>query len=114
MKDIRPQFTEEEYNCLRAEADRLGVSLKQLVHDRAIGIDSENTPLNLAKRLSEEVSVCRRDINKIIQRETRSEFGLYEDDIIRLEMSMCELEGIVTAFVGEVLRRVKRNGDSNI
>lgn len=111
MKDIRPQFTEEEYHTLRSEADRLGISLKQLVHNRALGIASENTPLCSAKLLCAEMAAHRKVLNQIILRETEADERLLEDDIIRLEMSMTELEGIVTGFTTEVLRQAKRNGD---
>ena len=114
MKEIRVALSLQEYSDIKSKADQLGISFRQLVHNRVTGIDPENTPFNLAKRLSEEISACRRDINRIIQRETRSELGLYEDDIIRLDLRMAELEGIVTAFVGTALRQVKRSGNSNI
>ena len=56
MKDIRPQFDEEEYRQLRTEADRLGVSLKQLVRDRALGIVTEETPLCSTRLLCAEIA----------------------------------------------------------
>lgn len=114
MKDIRPQFTDTEYARLHQDADRLGISLKRLVHDRAVGIDSGGKPLNVAKGISDEISKHRELLNEIIRREIATGTGLYEDDVIRLEMSMCELEGIVAAFVGEMMRQVKRNGDAEI
>ena len=114
MKDVRPQFTEEEYFALRAEADLLGISLKRLVRDRALGIATEDTPLCSARVLCAEMTACREVLNQIIQRETEADVRLYEDDIIRIEMTMCELEGIVTTFVGKMIRQVKRNGDIDV
>ena len=110
MKDVRPQFTDDEYARLREEADRMGVSLKQLVHDRALGIATEDTPLCSVKLLCGEMAKYREVLNQIIRRETEADIRLYEDDIIRIEMSMCELEGIVTAFVRAQLREGKRDG----
>lgn len=42
MKSIRPEFNEKEYACLKQEADELGVSLKQLVRNRALKIVTED------------------------------------------------------------------------
>lgn len=106
MKDIRPQFTPEEYSYLRAEADRLNISLKQLVHDRAVGKATTDNPLTAAQVLSDETSGIREDLNQIIRRETTADIRLYEDDVIRMEMAMTQLEGIVAAFIAEVLRKV--------
>lgn len=114
MKDVRPRFTDEEHTKLKAEADRLGISLKQLVRNRALGNNSENAPLNIAKVLSKEMADIRETMNHIIRRETTVEERLYEDDVIRLEMCMTKLEEIVTTFVGTVLRRMKSNGNVDI
>lgn len=107
MKDIRPQFTEEEYSQLRTEADRLCVSLKQLVRDRALGIVTEDTPLSSTRLLCEEVAKYRKVLNQIILRETEVDIRLYEDDIIRMEMSLSGLEDIVTEFVKAKLKEAK-------
>lgn len=112
MKDIRPQFTEEEYSQLRTEADRLCVSLKQLVRDRALGIVTEDTPLSAAKILSDEVSTIREVLNQIIQRETTAEIRLWQDDIIQLEKAMEDIEESVAAFMGEMMKKVRNVGDS--
>ena len=42
MKTVRPEFEDKEYVQLKNEADRLGVSVKQLVRDRALGIITED------------------------------------------------------------------------
>lgn len=106
MKDVRPEFTPEEYHRLSLEANRLGISLKQLVHDRAVRKSPGDSPLTAAQVLAREISQNREVLNQIIRRETAAEIRLYEDDVIRLEMAMTELEGIVTAFISEVLRKV--------
>lgn len=106
MKDIRPEFTPEEYHRLSFEAGMLNISLKQLVHDRAVGTAPTDNPLTAAQILAKEISKNREVLNQIIKRETTAEIRLYEDDVIRLEMAMTELEGIVTAFIAEVLKKV--------
>ena len=110
MKNIRPEFTEEEHAMLKQEADQLGISLKQMVRDRALKIATEDTPLSRAKILSDEIAKCREVLNEIIRREILAEEHLYQDDIIRIEMSMCELEEIVISFVREQIREVNRHG----
>ena len=105
MKDVRPQFKDEDFLLLQEEARRLGVSLKQLVHDRALCIDTENTTINAARLLANEMSLIREVINQIIQRETHAEKHLYEDDVIRLELALAKLETVVTNFISTVLRR---------
>lgn len=107
MKDIRPQFTEKEYALLRTEADRLGVSLKQLVRDRALGIETEDTTICSTRLLCEEMSKYRKVLNQIILRETQADVRLYEDDIIRMEMSISGLEDVVTEFVKTKLKETK-------
>jgi hypothetical protein len=110
MKSIRPEFNEQEYEMLTQEADELGISLKQLVRDQALKIVTGDTPLSKAKILSGEISKCREVLNGIIKREIDSNEHLYEDDIIRIEMAMHELEEIVTVFVRDQLREAKRYG----
>lgn len=107
MKDIRPQFDEEEYSQLRTEADRLGVSLKQLVRDRALGIVTEETPLCSTRLLCAEIAEYRKVLNQIILRETETSCHLFEDDIIRMEMSIAALEDIVTEFVKAKMKEEK-------
>ena len=106
MKDVRPVFTPEEYLRLCSEADRLNISIKQLVHDRAIGANPADSPLTAAQILSTEISKNREVLNQIIKRETTADIRLYEDDVIRMEIAMAELEGLVTAFISEVLGKV--------
>ena len=110
LKSIRPEFNEQEYEMLTQEADELGISLKQLVRDQALKIVTGDTPLSKAKILSGEISKCREVLNRIIKREIDSNEHLYEDDIIRIEMAMHELEEIVTVFVRDQLREAKRYG----
>lgn len=110
MKNVRPEFTEEEYTKIKQEADALGVSLKQFVRDRALGIVTEDTPLCSTKLLCDEMAKCREVLNQIIRKEIESGIGLYEDDIIRTEMTMAELEERVTAFTRTKLREAKHHG----
>lgn len=112
MKEIRINLTDEEYCTIRADADRLGISIKKLVHDRVMGAAPEDSPLCSAQMLCNEIAQYRESLNIIIRREAGVFPRLYEDDMIRLEMSMCELEGIVATFVSEMMRRMKKDGDS--
>lgn len=107
MKDIRPQFTEEEYAQLRTEADRLGISLKQLVRDRALGIETEDQPLCSTRLLCAEIAKYRKVLNNIILREIEADVRLYEEDIIRMEMSVAGLENVVTNFLNAKLKGEK-------
>lgn len=104
MKDIRSEFTPEEYDRLKEEADRLGVPLKKLVHDRAVQTDAGVKPLTAAQILSMEMSQVRDVLNQIIRRESAAENGLYEDDVIRLELTMARLEEITVDFISQVLK----------
>ena len=104
MKDIRPEFTPEEYERLKEEADRLGVPLKKLVHDRAMQADTGGKPLTAAQMLSMEMSQVRELLNQIIRRESSVEIRLYEDDVIRLELTMARLEEITADFISQVLK----------
>ena len=104
MKDIRPEFTPEEYERLKEEADRLGVPLKKLVHDRAVQADAGVKPLNAVQILSMEMSQVRDVLNQIIRRESTVEIRLYEDDVIRLELTMARLEEITADFISQVLK----------
>ena len=104
MKDIRPEFTPEEYDRLKEEADRLGVPLKKLVHDRAVQTDAGVKPLTATQILSMEMSQVRDLLNQIIRRESSVEIRLYEDDVIRLELTMARLEEITAEFISQVLK----------
>lgn len=104
MKDIRPEFTPEEYDRLKEEADRLGVPLKKLVHDRAVQAETGGKPLTAAQMLSMEMSQVRELLNQIIRRESPVEIGLYEDDVIRLELTMARLEEITADFISQILK----------
>ena len=104
MKDIRPEFTPEEYDRLKAEADRLGVPLKKLVHDRAVQADTGVKPLTVAQILSMEMSQVRDVLNQIIRRESTVEIRLYEDDVIRLELTLARLEEITADFISQILK----------
>ena len=45
MKDVRLRFDDEEYSDLIADADRLQISVRQLVHDRAVKGNAPDPPL---------------------------------------------------------------------
>lgn len=114
MKDVRPEYTPEEYHRLRFEADRLGISMKRLVHDRSLGVDVNSSPLNSAKILSDEILKCREVLNQIIRREMTSDLRLYEDDMIRLDATMTNIEAMVAAYIAEAMKAVNMYGNSEI
>jgi len=114
MKEIRPEFSDEEYTKLKMEAERLHLSVKELIHDRALNFAPEDKPLSAAKVLADEVSAVRAQLNQIIRRETTAQIRLWEDDMIRMEMSMAKLERIVAAFISDMMQEVKRNGNFTV
>ena len=115
MKEIRPKFTNEEYDQLKNEANQCRISVQKLVHDRAVNVDPIDAPLHGAQILSDGMASIRADLNQIIRRETSAEIRLYEDDIIQLEMSMADLEQIVSKYLAQVSRmEVKRHGQSAV
>ncbi len=113
MKILRIELGEGEYGQLREEAGRLGVSVRQLVHDRAVATDSDGAILGSAKIMADEIARCREAINDVIRYEMGASPRLYEADIIRLENSICKIEGIVAAFIGEALRQVRKNNGNS-
>ena len=110
MKDIRLKFGDEEYESIRSDADRLQLSVRQLIHDRATGRDGMQAALYGAQVLSEEMGRIRGALNQIIRRETEAEIRLYEDDVIRLEGIMAKLEQMVVRYIADALREVKAHG----
>ena len=115
MKEIRPKFTNEEYEQLKNEANQCRISVQKLVHDRAVNVDPVDAPLHGAQILSDGISSIRADLNRIIRRETSAGIRLYEDDMIQLEMSMADLEQIVSKYLAQVSRmEVKRHGQSAV
>ena len=108
MKDIRLQFSDEEYRTIKNDADRLQISVRQLVHDRAA---EHGCTLCKALILSAETTRIRDVLNQIIRRETAADLRLYEDDMIRLERIMAELEQTVTRYVSGVLKEVRTCGN---
>ena len=111
MKEIRPRFSDVEYDQLKSEANQCRISVQQLVHDRAVNVDPADSSLHGAQILSDGMASIRADLNQIIRRETSAEIRLYDDDIIQLEMSMADLEQVVSKYLAQVSRmEVKRHG----
>lgn len=113
MKEIRVKFQESEYDRIKAEADRLGISIKEYVHIRAMGVSPGDTPMCAAKMFCEEVGKYREALNQIIQREILAGTGLYEDDVIRMELTMSAIENTVADFIKNQLRVVKKSGNTD-
>lgn len=105
MKHVRPEFTPEEYEALTHDADLLNIPIKKLVHDRALQKEPESDSFNTVLALSKEISEYRAVLNEIVKRETSADSHLYEDDIIRLELSMANLEAMVSAVVSDVMKK---------
>ena len=113
MKDVRLRFADEEYGALKSDADRLQISVRQLVHDRAINRNTADSPLHGAKVLSAEISRIRSCMNQIIRREQNAEIRLYEDDVIQLERRITELEQVVSRYIVGILKKeAQLNGKS--
>ena len=104
MKEIRTDFSTEEYGKLKEEAERLGITAKKLVHDRAVGVNPEDAPPTAAQILSQEMSLIRASLNRIIRRETEAEYRLYEDDLIRLELTLARVEEVTADFIARILK----------
>ena len=105
-KKVRIEFTMDEYNWLAWDAGQLGVSMAQLAHDRAMGVFGDDLRLAAVQILSEEMVQVREALNRQIRRETESEIRLYEDNMIRMELEVGRLEGIVEKYISAVLREV--------
>ena len=105
MQEVRPKFSVEEYESLKKDADRLRISIRQLVHDRAVNCNGDYSHLYGIQALSTEMALIRSEINQVIHREMDEEIRLYEDDIIRLEKSMADLEQVVAKHISRVLRK---------
>ena len=112
MKELRLQFLESEYIQLKAESDRLGVSLKQLAHSRALGGSPEETPMGSAKILGDEIAQYRNVLNQIIRRVTHAEVHLYEADIIRMEIMLTNIETMVADYTAQMIKAVKNDGNA--
>lgn len=111
MKEIRSQFSAEEYELLKADATHQHVSLRQLVHDRAVNPASAGSSLYEIQVLSNGISQVRDCMNKIIRQETHTELRLYEDDVIELEYRMFDLEQLVSDYISNVIKKgVNKNG----
>ena len=108
MKEIRSKFSDDEYASLNTDAVKLHISIPKLVHDRALQQDPMESPLSGARVLSNGMSGIRNSLNQIIRQETDSGIRLYEDDMIRLETAMAELEHIVCRYISSVSKKGAR------
>lgn len=106
MKEIRVKFTKDEYDWLSFDAGQFGASVEELTHDRAIGVFGEDWKLDAVKVLTEEMAKVREALNQRIRWETEAEERLYEDNLIRVELEVGRLEGIVAKYVAKVLKEV--------
>ena len=108
MKVVTVKFGPEEFESLQAEADRLQLSVTQLIRTQVL---EHRCALCKALILSAEMSLIREQINQIIRREVAESPRLYEDDLMRLEQAMTELEKKVSQYILDVLRNeVIKNG----
>lgn len=107
MREIRIHISQQNYDAFKNEADNLGISVRQLIHSRAIGDDMQ---LVKVKLLCNEIAQCRKLLNQIVQRETHRELGLYEDDIIRMEEIMSRIERTAATYARTALKEAKRGG----
>ena len=110
MKDIRLKLLDEEYDTIQSDAERLQLSVRQLLHDRATGRDGIQAALYTAQALSAEMGRIRGALNQIIRRETKAEIRLYEDEVIRLVGLMAELEQMVARYISGVIKGVHVHG----
>lgn len=106
MKEIRVKFTEEEYDWLRWNADQLGATVEEMTHDRALCYFFDDPRLAAVQILTEEMGQVREALNQRIKRETEEEIRLYEDNMIRMELEVGRMEGIVAGYVAKVLKEV--------
>lgn len=111
MKDVRIKFSDQEYETIRSEAEKFHLSVRQLIHDRATGRDRIQAALYTTQALSVEMAQIRDGLNQIIRQETSADIRLYEDDLIRLEGIMAELEQTVTRYISGVLKEVHTCGN---
>ena len=112
MKVVTVKFCSEEFESLQAEADRLQLSVTQLIRTQVLG---HGCALCKALTLSAEMSLIREQINQIIRQEIAESPRLYEDDLIRLEQTMTELEKKVSQYILDILRNeVIKNGSPTV
>lgn len=111
MKDVRIKLGDQEYERIRSEAEKLQITVRQLLHNRATGRGGTQAALYSVQVLSEEMAQIRDGLNQIIRRETSADIRLYEDDLIRLEGIMSELEQTVTRYISGVLKEVHTCGN---
>ena len=105
-KKVRIEFTKKEYDCLEWDAGQLGVSPELLAHDRAMGVFGDDWRLAAVQILAKEMAQVREALNQRIKWETEAEIRLYEDNMIRMELEVSRLEGIVAKYVAKALKGV--------
>ena len=111
MKEVTLKFRHDEYALLQADANKLQISVRQLIRNRAL---EAGCALCKAMAMSAELSLIREQINRLIRQETDQAPRLYEDDLIRLEMTMTELEQTVTRYISDLLTEVRAYGQPAI
>ena len=105
-KKVWIEFTQKEYDWLRFDADQLGASVEEMTHDRAMCFFFTDPRLAAVQILSEEMAKVRDALNQRIKWETEEEIRLYEDNMIRMELEVARLEGVVGKFIATMLREV--------
>lgn len=106
MKEIRVKFTKDEYDWLWRDADQFGATVEEMTHARALCYFYDDLRLAAVQILTKEMAEVREALNQRIKRETEEEIRLYEDNMIRMEMEVSRLEGIVAKYVAKVLKGV--------
>lgn len=114
MREIRAKFNDSEYETIKERADQSGMTLKEFVHSCATRKHPEDEPLSVSKALCKEIAQYREVLNQIIQREILVGAGLYEDDVIRMELTMSAIENTVADFIKKQLREVKKGGNTDL
>ena len=108
MKAISVPVSSEEYEMIKREASRLGVSVKYLVRNRVFGVDTEAAPIYTAKILADELADLREALNDLVRSEALSGVHLYDDDVVHLEDMLKNIEQSLAAFITKSIKEVKK------
>ena len=106
MKEIRVKFTDKEYDWLKFDAGQFDVSVEEMTYYRAMCYFGDDWKLAAVQVLTAEMAQVREALNQRIRWETEAEERLYEDNLIRVEMEVGRLEGIVAKYVATALKGV--------